>query len=64
MKLWFIGAAIIFVNYTVCWHDYDFFFFYIQTRDNWGHAVLQSTVSLVFTQKMYAYLKLKTNLSV
>lgn len=36
IRLWFIGAAIIFVNCTVSGHDYDiFFFFYIQSRDNW-----------------------------
>lgn len=44
MRLWFIGAAIIFVNYTV--YEQLGLFVYIYGEEKLGDFILQSTVSL------------------
>lgn len=60
-RLWFIGAAIIFVNYTVCGHDYDIMiiFFYIQSRDNWVTLFYSLLFHWYLLKKVHDYLKKK-----
>lgn len=54
-RLWFIGAAIIFVDFTVCGHDYDIMIVNRQL----GDTDLQSAFSLGFTEDVHDYWKKK-----
>lgn len=53
IRLWFIGAAIIFVNCTVSGHDYDIFFFFFFTFE------VETTGSHYFTVCCFTGIYLK-----